>query len=135
METNIDTSVGNEHIKTVLVVEDDMLIIQLISMKLKESNIEAHISVSGADALGKIEEINPDVVVLDLMLPEKSGEDILKEMKSDEDLKDIPVLIFTNMNKEENAERMLALGAEDYLVKASTDLNDLIDKIEILAKK
>lgn len=121
-------------VKTVLVVEDDALIIEMINMKLEENNIHTEIAFKGDEALAKIVEFDPDVIVLDLMLPGKSGEEILTEVKQLETTKHIPVIIFTNKSREENESHLLEMGASKYLVKATTDLNDLIKEIEALAK-
>lgn len=122
-----------KNISTVVVIEDDSLIIDLVRMKLQEHHIETKILMDGAEAIANISDIKPDVVVLDLMLPGKSGEEILEEMKRSPDIQDIPVIVFTNKNREENEAHLLELGADKYLVKATTDLKDLVTEIETLA--
>ena len=136
MENNLnDTYDPEKRIRTVLVVEDDALIIEMISMKLKDNKINAEVALNGDQAIPKIMEFDPNVIVLDLMLPGKSGEEILSELKKSEALKNIPVIIFTNKNREENEEKLLALGASKYLVKTKTDLNLLVGEIETLAQQ
>lgn len=111
-----------------------MLIIDLVKMKLESQGLRPEFVINGNEALPKIVEVCPKAVILDLMLPDKSGEEILQEMKQMETVREIPVIVFTNKNRDENAERLLELGAAEYLVKASTDLNDLVRRIKELAR-
>jgi DNA-binding response OmpR family regulator len=121
--------VGGTHLIKLLVVEDDPLLRNLLSIRLQKSAIQHEFCHSGTDALNAVRTFVPTIIILDLMLPGKSGMEILREMRADVNLQAIPVIIFSN--KDDDAERAeaKALGVDDFLVKATTDLGELISKI------
>ncbi len=120
--------------KIVLVVEDNQMILELICMKLTEHNFTPQIATTGDTAVEQALKHDPGLIILDLMLPGKSGEDVLKELRTNETTKDTPVFIFTNKVKDVNADKLKSLGTEHYLVKATTSLDSLISEIEAHAK-
>ncbi len=107
-------SKGRTDSPLIVIVEDDRATSELISLYLtKEGYRVAHIS-NGAEALSRIRHLMPFAVILDIMLPNKDGWEILQELKSDDELKDIPVIIYSIVD---NKDLGFALGASDYLVK------------------
>ena len=120
--------------KTVLVVEDNQMIMELICMKLTERNFTPQIATTGDTAVEQALKHKPSLIILDLMLPGKSGEDVLKELRNNEITKETPVFIFTNKVKDGNVDKLQNLGTEHYLVKANTSLDSLISEIEAHAK-
>jgi CheY-like chemotaxis protein len=117
----------------VLVIEDDHLIVELVTLKLTQNGYDTHYILNGTEALDTITSYQPDTVILDLMLPGRSGQEILAEIKSRDDLCHIPVMIFSNVSQDDQAEELLKKGAKAYMVKASTDLDDLVKKVGELA--
>lgn len=113
----------------VLVVEDDPLLRNLLAIRLEKSKIPCKFSNDGNDALRDIEDYKPTLIILDLMLPEKDGFTVLKEIKSDAKLEKIPVIVFSNKDSDEDKKRAKDLGAKAFLVKAMTDLSDLVELI------
>lgn len=125
-----------EHLQTkVLIVEDDPTINQMVVRKLTTSGYDARSTTDGSDAVILTKQFMPDLIILDLMLPGVSGEEILRTLKSTDGLKHIPVIIFTNINSAEDMERILSLGAAKYMVKVNTALNVLIETIQELTTK
>lgn len=118
--------------KRVFVVEDDPLLRNLLEAKLEVSGLAHSTAKSGETAVEMIREYKPHVIILDLMLPVKSGFEILEELKKDPVLAKIPVVIFSNRDSEEDKKRVFDLGAERFFVKAMTDLSDLIETIDDL---
>jgi DNA-binding response OmpR family regulator len=118
----------NEKIK-VLIIEDDPLLGNLLSAKFAKSNIIYQFCRNGSDAMNMILQFKPTVIILDIMLPGKNGLDVLKEIREYNELIDLPVIIFSN--KDNDADRKLArsLGSDTFLVKAMTDLNELVNII------
>ena len=118
----------------VFVVEDDSLLKNLLDSKLSSSNITCSFATNYSNSLPDMKKFKPTLVILDIMLPDKNGLDILDEMKREDELKDLPVIIFSN--RDEQADRALAteLGANGYYVKAMTDLSDLVKTIESLSQ-
>lgn len=118
--------------KRVFVVEDDSLLRNLLEAKLEATGLAHSTAKSGETAVEMIRAFKPHVIILDLMLPVKSGFEILAELKSDPQLCKIPVIIFSNRDAEEDKKRVFDLGAERFFVKAMTDLSDLIETIDDL---
>lgn len=119
----------------VFVVEDDQMISELVVAKLLQSGCVPYSTTNGSDALRIAEEYKPDVIILDLMLPGMTGEEILTALKANVFLKDIPVVIFSNKSEDMDKQKILDLGAARYYVKAYTDLNELVAELKILANR
>ncbi len=144
VDTNSSQIATNEKVKggenvvngghKILIVEDDPLLRNLLSVKLSKNNCPYMFSNDGTQAIDLINNFKPDVIVLDLMLPGKNGLEILEEIKSDENLKTIPAIIFSNKDTTDARNKATELGADGFYVKASTDLTELIDELLRLAK-
>ena len=117
----------------VLMIEDDPIITDLVTQKLSMSGCIPYSTLDSTEALKLAEHFQPDVVILDLMMPKLSGEEIIQAMKADDNLKNIPILVFTNKSSDEDMQNVLTLGAAEYLVKASTELNQLVEVVKRLA--
>lgn len=116
----------------VLFVEDDQAFYNLCSMELKMKGYDVVHVADGSIAVEKIRSETPDLVLLDIVLPGMNGLDILKEMKEDEDLKSIKVAMLTNFGMDENVNKAMDLGADDYFMKYNIVLSELPDKIGAL---
>jgi DNA-binding response OmpR family regulator len=113
----------------VLIVEDDVSIDKAYSAKFTHEGIKVKIAEDGEEAMKMLKEKDlPGLILLDLMLPKKSGFEVLKEVKEDAHLKNIPVLILTNLAQELDADRGMTLGAVEYLVKADVKIEDIVNK-------
>lgn len=115
--------------KKVLIVEDDEPIARVYAIKLGQEGIDTPLAADGEDAFKKIQSEKPDLVLLDLMLPKKDGFWVLEEMGKIPTLKNIPVIVLSNLGQDKDKERALGLGAKDYLVKADISINDVIAKV------
>lgn len=114
----------------VFVVEDDVFLIKAYQIKLEKEGVEVWVATDGKEALNFLEKQAPNVVMLDLMLPHLSGFDILTEIRKNEHWKDVPVIILTNLGQPQDMERCKQLGVADYIVKANTKINDVMDKVK-----
>lgn len=114
----------------VLIIEDDQRINKVYIVKLSVEGIKVATAIDGEEGLRKVYSELPDLIILDLMLPKKSGFDILKEIKADSKVKDIPVLILSNLAQEKEIEEGMALGAEGYIVKSNISIQQVIEKIK-----
>ena len=114
----------------ILIIEDDQRINKVYMAKLSVEGITVMTALDGEEGLRKIYSEKPDLILLDLMLPRKSGFDILKEIKADPKVKDIPVIILSNLAQEKEIEQGLALGAVDYLVKTDYSIQQVMEKIK-----
>jgi DNA-binding response OmpR family regulator len=116
--------------KKILVVEDDGVLRDVLMEKLKT---EGYIPVGAEDgevAMQKMKVEKPDMVLLDILMPKKDGMEVLEDMNSDEDLKNIPVIVISNSGQPVEIERAKNLGAKDFLVKAIFDPSEVLEKVE-----
>ncbi|MEK7535656.1 MAG: response regulator [Patescibacteria group bacterium] len=131
--TNINNqgpSNNNNNMKTIFIVEDDKFLRDLASQKLESEGFKLNSATTGTEALEYLEKNpRPDIIVLDLILPGLSGFEVLEKVKANPNLKDVPVLILSNLGQEEDIEKAKKLGAVDYLVKAHFSFAEIIKKI------
>lgn len=119
--------------KWLLVVEDDEYINKAYAAKFQHENIRAQFAIDGEEALkilNAAKSTPPSLILLDLMLPKRNGFDVLQDLKADEALKNIPVIVLTNLGQETDAKHGLDLGAVEYLVKADTKIVDILAKVK-----
>lgn len=102
----------------VVLVEDDPLLIDIYSTKFKEAGFQVVVVDRGDTAAASIGREKPDLVVLDIVLPQRDGWEILKSVKSDPKTKNIKVVILSNLGQKEEIEKGMNLGAAGYLIKA-----------------
>jgi DNA-binding response OmpR family regulator len=119
----------NETLK-VLVVEDDGYLSRACRETLVSEGFLVEVAKNGIEALGKVRVFRPDIVLLDLVMPAKSGFEVLTEMKMDKDTRDIPVIVFTNLGQESDIKKAKLLGAVDYLVKIDVSMKELLEKVQ-----
>ena len=112
--------------------EDDPLMSRMYERAFKSSDFDLTMAFDGEDAINKLKAMNPKpvVVLLDVMMPKKSGFDVLREMKADATLKSIPVILLTNLAGEKDAEKGLELGAVLYLVKSQYSPKETVQKVK-----
>ncbi len=115
--------------KTVLIVEDDNSLRELYEAKLKQAGLRVITAPNGEEGLKTIKALHPQVVLLDLMMPKKNGFDVLKEVKSDDALKTIRVLILSNLGQESDIKYTADLQADGYLIKSRINLNQLVERV------
>lgn len=113
----------------ILLIEDDKFLVKLYSDKLNREEFDVSLAITGEEGLNKIRDEKPDIVLLDIILPQKNGFEILSEMKLDPKTKEIPVIILTNLGQESDIKTGLELGASDYLVKTDFSISKLPEKI------
>jgi two-component system alkaline phosphatase synthesis response regulator PhoP len=114
----------------ILVAEDDSLLSQLLIEHLQLEHYEAHAAFDGAQALEQIKAWKPDLIVLDLLMPTVDGFTVLEEMRKNEEMMHIPVVVLTNVASKEDRARVEKFHVSDYLVKANTSLTDITAKIK-----
>ncbi len=105
-----------EHEQTILVVDDDALVRQLMAALLSEFG-KIEMAESGQEALEKAEAVQPDMIVLDIQMPEMDGYEVCTRLKANENTADIPVVFLTASNSVEDEERGLEIGATDFIRK------------------
>ena len=103
--------------KKILIIDDEIHIVELIKFNLENNGYKVDYSYDGFDGYLKTKEFQPDLILLDWMLPNISGIDLLKKIRSDETLEQIPVIMLTAKNMEEDKLEGLEDGADDYITK------------------
>lgn len=114
----------------VLIVEDDDFLLQMYVTKLEIEGFKVFGAINGVQGLKTAQKEKPDLILLDLNLPEMDGFQVLQELKSKEETKNIPVLILTNYAQKEHIDKCLEMGAVDYLIKAHFVPSEVISKIK-----
>ena len=118
--------------KKILVVEDDTYLANAYRVKLVKSGFEIKNAFDGEEALEVLKMFIPDIILLDIVMPKKDGFETLREIKLDEKLKNIPVILCTNLGQKEDIDRGMQLGANEFFIKTDFPLSSLIEKIENL---
>lgn len=115
-------------------VEDDKFLVSLIQKRMEGTSAQLIQVTDGAVAYDKVKEVKPNVVVLDLLMPNIDGFEILRKIKADPETKAIPVLVLSNLGQKEEIEKAHDLGATKFVVKATIGLDGIIPEIENLAQ-
>lgn len=120
----------------ILIIEDDKFLRDLMTQKLAKDGFTVMTAVDGDEGLKAVMADTPDIVVLDLILPKVDGFGVLEQMKKNDKLSQVPVLVLSNLGQKEDVTRAVSLGAEDFLIKSNFTLGEIVEKIKgILNKK
>lgn len=120
----------------ILLAEDDKFISRAYTDGLGRAGFEVIVAADGVEAAKKLQETKPDLILLDLIMPEKNGFEFMAEIKMDKNLKKVPVIILSNLGQDSDIQKGKELGAIDYLVKSNLSLEEVIEKVKFhLAKK
>lgn len=116
--------------KKILIAEDDKYLASAYRVKLQKSDFDVKIASNGEQALAELKTFKPDLLLLDLVMPQKDGFYVLEQMQSDPQLKKVPVIVASNLGQPEDIDKAKKLGAKDYIVKSNMSLADIINKIK-----
>lgn len=119
----------------ILVVEDDVMLNKIYQTKLGILGYQVSAAFDGEEGLNKMVSENPHIVLLDLMLPKKSGFEVLEAAKQNLKVARVPVIILSNLGQESDIKRGMELGAVDFLVKSNIKLESVIQKVENILQK
>lgn len=115
--------------KKILIIEDDLPTIEALAFKLSQKGIIASTALNGEEAIERIKREKYDLILLDLLLPKKSGFEVLKEIKNNGFPKETKIIVLSNLGQQENVKKAMQLGASDYIVKSDININDLAERI------
>lgn len=117
--------------KKILIIEDDKILAELIEKKLKTIGYEVAVAADGEEGLQKLREDKPDLVLLDILMPNKNGLEVMEEMNKNPatSLTKIPVIVISNSGQPVEINRVLELGAKDYLIKANFNPQEVVEKV------
>lgn len=116
-------------IKKIFIVEDDEFLRSLTVKRLEKEGYEVAVAENGDKAIDLIPKEKPDAILLDLLLPGKSGFEVLEKLKDDGAIKGVPVVVFSNLGQREDIDKAKKLGATDFLIKANFTLDDVVAKL------
>ena len=121
----------------VLLVEDDPFLSSLLKNRLQKEGIEITLAKDGEEALNFLKSTKPDLILLDLILPKKSGFEVMEEIRNDPQMQsqEMPIIIISNLVQPEDISRGEELGAIEYFVKAKTSIDELVNKIKDFLKQ
>jgi CheY-like chemotaxis protein len=117
-------------ILTVLTVEDDEFLSKLVSGRLLELGFAVIAVDSGNDGMSQARIEHPDLILLDIMLPDVNGFLVLETLKKDENTKHIPIIVLSNLGGQDDIEKGIALGASAYLVKSAVLPNEVAKVVQ-----
>lgn len=116
--------------KKIFLVEDDPFLSALLKSRLTKEGFEVLHVKDGEEAINLLRDIKPDLILLDVILPKKSGFEVMEAIRSDPQLSDGPIMIISNLGQEGDIQRGKELGAVEYFVKAKISIDELIEKIQ-----
>jgi len=116
----------------IFVVEDDVFMVELLANELKNAGLETYSFQIGQAAIDKFVELQPDLIVLDLLLPDKNGFEVLREIRRFPNGINVKVMILSNMAEDADKNEAKRLGVQEYLVKANYSLPEILLKIQTL---
>lgn len=115
--------------KIILLVEDDSFLSSLLKNRFIKEGLNVVHAHDGQEAIDVLKSSKPDVILLDLILPKKSGFEVMETMRQDPQLENAPIIIISNLGQPEDVQRGQELGAVEYFVKAKTSIDDLVNNV------
>jgi len=104
----------------------------MYATKLKEAGFEVEAAYDGEEGIYAAEEFNPDLILLDIVLPKMDGFEVMQKIRKNAGLKNIIIIALTNLGQKEEVEKGLALGANDYAIKAHFTPTEVVTKVKKL---
>jgi DNA-binding response OmpR family regulator len=114
----------------ILIVEDEEILSDVLKEKFEEKNFNVILAGDGISVLPLAKKNKIDAILLDILLPKMNGLEVLAQLKADEELRNIPVIVMSNLGEDSKIKEALSLGAVDYMVKTQHPINELIDKVK-----
>jgi DNA-binding response OmpR family regulator len=114
----------------VLIIEDDRYILKMYQLKLSLEGFDVQVAENGKLGVDKVKEFMPDIILLDILMPELDGFQVLEIIKGEATTKDIPVLIMSNLGQEDHIDKGMKLGAMGYVVKSQFSPSQVVEKVK-----
>lgn len=121
--------------KNILIIEDDEFLRGLISKKFVSESFNIISAIDGTDGIKKAQEEKPNLILLDLVLPNIDGFEVLTKLKGDSATSSIPIVILSNLGQKEDIDKGMKLGATDYIIKAQFTPEEIVEKIKAILNK
>ncbi len=114
----------------ILIIEDESALLEVLRDKFVKSGFEVKTEKDGDIDIKSIREFFPDMILLDLILPKRSGFEVLEELKNDPETKPIPVIVLSNLDEDDDIKKALFVGAVDYFTKTQHPINEVVEKVK-----
>ena len=114
----------------IAIIEDDAMIAQMYQMKFELDGFFVEISNNGSDGLKMLDDFKPDLLLLDIQLPEISGIEVLKKLRQKANFKNLPIILLTNSDRSEIPENSEPLKSANYIVKANLTPRQVVEKVK-----
>lgn len=118
----------------ILLVDDDVATAQIFATALKKEGFETDHAATGQEGIDKAVSGLPNLILLDQVLPDIQGNEVLKRLKADEKTKAIPIILLSNFNQEELVKEAINAGAIDYVAKYQVETGDVVNKVKEVLK-
>lgn len=118
-----------KELKKILLAEDDTFISRAYGDGFTRAGFDVVLAHDGVEALSKIRSEKPDIILLDIIMPDKNGFEVLEEIKKDKGFSNIPVIVLSNLGQQSDIEQGKKLGAVDYLIKSNTSMKEVVEKV------
>lgn len=114
--------------KQILIVEDEEILLNVLKDRFEAEGWKVMTAVNGEEAIEAIKKSPFDLVLLDLIMPKKDGFEVLKEVRSNPELKLLPIIVLSNLGGDEDIKKALSSGANDYFVKTQHPMSEVVEK-------
>lgn len=114
--------------KKVLLIEDEEALVKSLQIAL-EDRYEVLVALNGKEGFAKAQKEQPDLIILDIMLPDINGLDVLRQLQEDKKTEEIEVIVATNLGDQETISKILAAGGKEYIVKSDWKMEDIVKKV------
>lgn len=116
--------------KKILIVDDEKFVVRALTEKLALEGFSIDSAYDGQEALLKVNQVKPDLILLDIIMPKLDGISVLKKLKASAETKDIPIIILTNLYDDKKVNEVMETGGTDYLVKVEHTLSDIVKEVK-----
>jgi DNA-binding response OmpR family regulator len=114
----------------IAIIEDDAVINQMYRMKFEATGFDVEVATNGSHGVALVKEFHPDIILLDIGMPEMKGDEALELIRKDPNSKDTPVIILTNLGEEESPKNLRELGIHSYIVKADLTPRQVVSRVK-----
>jgi DNA-binding response OmpR family regulator len=115
--------------KTILIVDDEESLVNVLARKFEEEGVNVLTAQNGKVGLEKALAEHPDLILLDIMMPEMDGFDVMRHLQEDEWGKTVPIILLTNSSSIETVAKAVSTGMSEFLVKTDMRLDDVVDRV------
>lgn len=119
-----------QHTKSVLIIDDEESLVNVLSQKFTDEGITSYVAYNGREGLQVALEKHPDLILLDVMMPEMDGFDVMRHLQEDEWGKSVPIILLTNSSSIDTVAKAVSSGMSEFLVKTDLRLDEVVDKVK-----